>query len=151
MFLNSEVFCFFDVTSGWGRVWWNLTTSTGSVQRLIGLSNRHVRLGGNTLTGTREFPSQCMEVLRTGGGCPFRQGFVPAWGRNAKLWEGVAVNGLCHPAKVRRGRRTHGREWMVGARGEGGLPYGYDVDRLNPSASGWVKVSVSTGLRPCLG
>jgi len=53
------------------------------------------------------------------GGCPFRHGFAPPCGRNARLWEGVVVNGLCHPAKVRRGRRSHGRERMGGTQVDG--------------------------------
>jgi len=81
--------------------------------------------------------------LRAGGGCPFRQGFDKLNHQlNARIWESVAVNGLCHPAQIQRGRRTHGLERMDGAQVEGGLPYGYDVDRLNPLASGRGRVSV---------
>jgi len=68
--------------------------------------------------------------LRGGGGCPFQRGFVPAFGRNARLWDGVVVNGLCHPAKVRRGRRNRGRERIDGARGEGHFGVGEGKERV---------------------
>jgi len=91
--------------------------------------------------------------LRGGGGCPFRQGFAPPCGRNARLWEGVAVSGLCHPAQIRRGRRSRGRERMVGARVEGGneFPSQYmEVLRTGADDGAWgeVRSGVGEGEKP---
>jgi len=59
-----------------------------------------------------------MKVASGWGGCPFSQGSTQGFGR------GLAVHGLCHPAKVHRGRRSRGRERMDGARLEVVYPTG---------------------------
>jgi len=90
-------------SSGWGRV----SVRRGGGQRTLSRTRGRERME----VGFDRLNHQLNPRLRGGGGCPCG---------------GVVVNGLCHPAKEQRGRRSRGWE-------------------RREVASGWGRVSVRRG------